>query len=265
MIVATSNGWGNYRHQSDAAAMYQLLKQNGVSDENIILFMIDDISQAMENNPKNSLFHIADGKNNYRDIEIDYKGVDVTEKNLTQALLSLESDENTNVLLYIANHGGDVSEKTAQALGGDLTTGSGVITFAYANSESEALFTSDELGKIVDKMSQDNLFRQMLIIVEACFSGAMGTNIDQPGVLFMSASNASEVSYGANYDPNLKQWLADNFTYQFIAQAKQNPRQSIENFYFDVYQNVPGSHVTLLNYKNFGDIATTPISEFISP
>jgi len=81
-------------------------------------------------------------------------------------------------------------------------------------------------------------------------------------VLFLSDASDKEVSYGANYNERIDQWLADNFTYQFLGEVKRNPSQSIADFYTNVYQNVDGSHVTILNYQNFSNLIQTPISDF---
>ncbi|KAF4404584.1 hypothetical protein G4B88_005970 [Cannabis sativa] len=37
VLVAGSNGWGNYRHQADVCHAYQILKKSGMKDENIIM------------------------------------------------------------------------------------------------------------------------------------------------------------------------------------------------------------------------------------
>ena len=39
VLVAGSNGYGNYRHQSDVYDAYQILHMNGIPDSNIIVFV----------------------------------------------------------------------------------------------------------------------------------------------------------------------------------------------------------------------------------
>ncbi|KAJ0632298.1 putative legumain protein [Helianthus annuus] len=51
VLVAGSNGYYNYRHQADICHAYQILKRGGLKDENIIVFMYDDIANH-ESNPK---------------------------------------------------------------------------------------------------------------------------------------------------------------------------------------------------------------------
>lgn len=51
VLVAGSRGFGNYRHQADVCHAYQLLKRGGLKDENIVVFMYDDIAYN-EFNPR---------------------------------------------------------------------------------------------------------------------------------------------------------------------------------------------------------------------
>lgn len=39
VLAAGSDGWYNYRHQSDVCHAYQVLREHGVPEENIIVFM----------------------------------------------------------------------------------------------------------------------------------------------------------------------------------------------------------------------------------
>nr|GFB61129.1 vacuolar-processing enzyme-like [Tanacetum cinerariifolium] len=51
VLVAGSYGYYNYRHQADVCHAYQILKKGGLKDENIIVFMYDDIAND-PNNPR---------------------------------------------------------------------------------------------------------------------------------------------------------------------------------------------------------------------
>ena len=44
VLVAGSNTYGNYRHQSDVCHAYKLLRKYGVPEANIITFMFDDVA-----------------------------------------------------------------------------------------------------------------------------------------------------------------------------------------------------------------------------
>ncbi|VVA19861.1 PREDICTED: vacuolar-processing enzyme [Prunus dulcis] len=49
VLIAGSNGYYNYRHQADICHAYQILKKGGLKDENIIVFMYDDVEHDPEN------------------------------------------------------------------------------------------------------------------------------------------------------------------------------------------------------------------------
>jgi len=68
VLVAGSQGYGNYRHQADVCHAYQILKKGGLKDENIIVFMYDDIAY----NPLNPRPGIIINKPNGPDV---YRGV----------------------------------------------------------------------------------------------------------------------------------------------------------------------------------------------
>ena len=44
-----STTWANYRHQADAFAMYQLLRQSGYDDDHIILIIEDNLASNPQN------------------------------------------------------------------------------------------------------------------------------------------------------------------------------------------------------------------------
>lgn len=44
VLVAGSNGYDNYRHQSDVCHSYQILHKNNIPDSNIVVMMYDDIA-----------------------------------------------------------------------------------------------------------------------------------------------------------------------------------------------------------------------------
>lgn len=251
VIVATSAGWENYRHQADGLAVYNLLKSNGLNDDKIMLFLIDDISNSEENAMKGNVHHTVGGNNLRQNAVIDYSGEQVTVDSFKNVMLGnkapgtssvLQTNENSNILVYIVNHGGN-----------------GLIPFEYGGG-----LEAEELGEIIEDMYQDKKYRQMLIMIEVCFAESMALNIKAPGVVVLTSSSKTESSFGANYDSGIRAWLADDFTYQVINILSAGQDLSIADLYTSVYQRVAGSHVRLKNYNNFGDVYHTFISEFIS-
>jgi len=251
VIACTSSGWKNYRHQADALAMYNLLKKNGVSDDRIIFLTEDDMPWLKENPLKGNIHHKVKGPNLRKSAEIDYTGSEVNLDNLKNILLGitgadtpevLDSTKNSNVFLYMVDHG---------AVG----------KLPFFNGEP---LLSENLASIVNEMNEKEKYRQMFIMVEACFGESIGQQINSPGVLFFTGASKSEASFGAVYDNKIKQWLADDFTSNVIGSITADPGISINDLYLKTYDAVAGSHVQLVNYKNFGDM-NTPISDFIMP
>lgn len=250
VIISTSGGWNNYRHQADALSVYQLLRKNGVSDEDIILFSVDDVPWMAENSKQGDMRHEVGGPNLRENAIIDYSGDSVNLDNIRKVLLGqrsaatpivLESNENSNIMFYLVGHG------TPKAI----------------NFKNGKQLTHRGLAQLVDEMHNLRKYRQMLMVVEACYGESMAMELDTPGVLFLTGSSRIESSFGANYDPKIQQWLSDEFTVQVI-EAMKEPGLKLDELYLASYTHVTGSHVVLANYARFGDLRTK-VSDFIKP
>jgi len=250
VIISTSGGWNNYRHQSDALAVYNLLKKNGVADKDIILFSIDDVPWLEENPLQGDIHHEVKGLNIRDKAVIDYSGETVTLANLRNVLLGkqtektpeiLESNERSNVLIYLVGHGMPRA-----------------VNFEYGDQ-----LTSRGLAQLVNEMYSMKKYRQMLIIAEACYGESLSMDLNAPGVAFLTGASRIESSFGATYDKDIRQWLADDFTLH-VLKAIAQPSITLEDLYLTVYSRVTGSHVRLVNYANFGDLKT-PVHDFLMP
>ena len=251
VIIATSSLWNEYRHQSDALAMYHMLKSNGMDDEDIILMIYDDVAWDEKNPKKGDVHNIPEGPNLRDGAVIDYKEKDITPETLKNVLLGkktkktpvvLESDRNTNVFVYIVDHG--IPEK---------------IRFSHRK-----MLNSSELTDTINLMSSNKRYRQMFMMVDTCYGESMITKLDAPNMVFFTGASKNEPSFGATYDFKIKQWLSDEFTKNAMEIIKANPEISIEELYSKTYGKVTGSHVKLLNYESFEGLET-PIKEFIYP
>lgn len=114
VLVAGSNGYWNYRHQADIAHAYQILLKNGMSPENIIVFMYDDIANNPENPFPGQLFNNPDGVDVYQGVPIDYSGKDVTPEKFMAVMTGdaetaggrvLETGLDTRVFVNFSDHG----------------------------------------------------------------------------------------------------------------------------------------------------------------
>ena len=74
VIIASSCGYDNYRHQADAHHAYQILIDQGMDPEKIIFFACDDIAYHEDNPFPGEIFNEPTGDNVYDSDSIDYSG-----------------------------------------------------------------------------------------------------------------------------------------------------------------------------------------------
>ncbi|MBA0637882.1 hypothetical protein Godav_021958 [Gossypium davidsonii] len=188
VLVAGSNGFVNYRHQADICHAYQILKNGGLEDENIIVFMYDDIAFDVENSRPGVIINKPDGDNVYKGVPKDYTGEDVNVDNLLAAILGnktgvrggsgkvVESGPNDHIFIYYADHGG----------AGILGMPSGVD------------LTAKDLMNTLKKKHAAKSYESMVIYVEACESGSIfeGLLPKNMNIYAITAANANESSWG---------------------------------------------------------------------
>ncbi|XWS38517.1 hypothetical protein CRYUN_Cryun19dG0138100 [Craigia yunnanensis] len=96
VLVAGSSGYENYRHQADVCHAYQLLRKGGLKEENIVVFMYDDIAMNEMNPRPGVIINHPKGADVYAGVPKDYTGEHVTGANLYAVLLGMPN----NRLLY---------------------------------------------------------------------------------------------------------------------------------------------------------------------
>ncbi|KAA8521896.1 hypothetical protein F0562_012790 [Nyssa sinensis] len=118
VLVAGSLGYGNYRHQADVCHAYQILKRGGLKEENIVVFMYDDIAAHQFNPRPGVIINHPKGRDVYAGVPKDYTGEHVTVENLYAVLLGdrkavkggsgkvVDSKPNDRVFVYYSDHGG---------------------------------------------------------------------------------------------------------------------------------------------------------------
>ncbi|KAG8659406.1 vacuolar-processing enzyme [Manihot esculenta] len=194
VLVAGSMGYGNYRHQADVCHAYQLLRKGGLKEENIIVFMYDDIAKNEMNPRPGVIINHPQGEDVYAGVPKDYTGEHVTAKNLYAVLLGntsavkggsgkvVNSTANDRIFLYYSDHGGP----------GVL--GMPNLPFLYAMDFIEVLKKKHAAGS----------YKEMIIYVEACESGSIFEGImpKDLNIYVTTASNAQENSYGT-YCPGM--------------------------------------------------------------
>ena len=251
VLICGSEGWYNYRHQADILYVYNNLKKNGFTDDDIILIMRDDIAYHAKNINKGIIKVSPNGENLYREIQLDYRADTLGVADIKDILLGnknnrlatvLESTETDNVLLYWTGHG---------------TNG------AFSWLETKEKFTSAMLGETVRKMYENKQYQSMLICAEPCYSGSVVKAVEGvPLVLGIAAADENESSYADNFNPELGVWMCDRFSYNLM---RILDKEKFINF-FDLYEKLKnstlGSHVQVYNSKMFYNLKVSALSDY---
>ncbi|PKA61188.1 Vacuolar-processing enzyme gamma-isozyme [Apostasia shenzhenica] len=87
VLIAGSSGYENYRHQADICHAYQIMKKGGLKDENIIVFMYDDIAYNEENPTPGVIINHPLGGDVYAGVPKDYTGENVNVNNVLAVIL----------------------------------------------------------------------------------------------------------------------------------------------------------------------------------
>ncbi|XP_030551236.1 vacuolar-processing enzyme-like isoform X3 [Rhodamnia argentea] len=246
VLVAGSSGYYNYRHQADVCHAYQILKENGLKDENIIVFMYDDIAENEENPTKGIIINKPNGPDVYHGVPKDYTGDETTAANLYAVLLGnktalsggsgkvLNSGPNDHVFFYYTDHG---STGLVCMPVGD---------YIYAN----------DLMNVLKQMEKAKKYMNMVIYIESCESGSMlqGLLPKDMGIYATTASNANESSWGyyCPDDPSAKYdtCLGDLYSIAWMedSDAHNLGTETLRDQYLTVKKRTNLSHV--MQYGN---------------
>uniref|UniRef100_UPI00174F7D81 Asparaginyl endopeptidase n=1 Tax=Clitoria ternatea TaxID=43366 RepID=UPI00174F7D81 len=188
VLVAGSNGYENYRHQADVCHAYQLLIKGGLKEENIVVFMYDDIAWHELNPRPGVIINNPRGEDVYAGVPKDYTGEDVTAENLFAVILGdrskvkggsgkvINSKPEDRIFIFYSNHGGP-----------------GVL-----GMPNEQILYAMDFIDVLKKKHASGGYREMVIYVEACESGSLFEGImpKDLNVFVTTASNAQENSWG---------------------------------------------------------------------
>lgn len=120
VLVCTSRFWFNYRHLANVLSMYRTVKRLGIPDSQIILMLPDDMACNPRNAFPGTVYSNSDrAVDLYGDnIEVDYRGYEVTVENFIRLLTDrvgdetprskrLLTDDRSNIFVYMTGHGGN--------------------------------------------------------------------------------------------------------------------------------------------------------------
>ena len=255
ILIAASKGWDNYRHQTDILAYYQLLKKNNFTDDDIILIIADDLLFDTHNPyPGTIVRNEKSLENLYVDVNVDYRLGQITPYDLKNILLGkqseklpvvLNSEDHDNVLFVWSGHGSP-----------------GVLDW----DENRLSVNGKFISELFTEMHANGRYRKLLGLIEACYSGGVASECyGIPNLLLMTAANDKETSKAEGYSTSWGTYLTNSFTSSALSaiEGGQNNVMSIKDLYTATFSNTMGSHVTLYNTANFGNVFFNYVDEYI--
>ncbi|TVU29021.1 hypothetical protein EJB05_20563, partial [Eragrostis curvula] len=127
VLVAGSNGYGNYTHQVSGTVRGSRrgympcipdTEKGRTKEENIVVFMYDDVANSALNPRPGVIINHPEGEDVYAGVPKDYTGSQVTAKNFYAVLLGnktavtgssrkvIDSKPNDHIFIYYSDHGG---------------------------------------------------------------------------------------------------------------------------------------------------------------
>ena len=241
VVIATSTGRNNYRHQADALAQYQMLKGFGYDDDHIILILEDDLGEDV---------HVTVGGENLRaGAVIDYKTSRVTPEDLRNIF------------------SGTLTERTPQVVKGGPGTNVFLFWSGHGARDEVLMWADDKLEaetfRGILEGAQGN-YRKLLAVLETCYSGSIGSYCEGlPGVLLLCATRSGETSHADVMEDGI--YLSNRFTRVFRSEVEANPAISLHDLYYQLATHTTASHAGLYNDACYGNVYRNSPEEFLRP
>ena len=239
VLIATSTGINNYRHQADALAQYQMLKGFGYDDDHIILILEDDLGSDV---------HVTVGGENLRTgAVIDYKTSQVTPEDLRNIF------------------SGTVTERTPEVVKGSPGTNVFLFWSGHGARDNVLKWADDNMGADVFRgilEAAEGNYRKLLAVMETCYSGSIGKYCEGlPGVLFLCAAGSGETSHADVIEDGI--YLSNRFTRVFGSEVEANPAISLHHLYYQLATHTTASHAGLYNDAYYGNVYRNTVEEFL--
>lgn len=266
VIMAGSNTFDNYRHQSDACHAYQIAKSNGIPESQIILLAYDDIANSKENPFKGQVFNkptakgVA-GEDVYAGCKISYSGKQVTGANFLKVLSGdtsapgpvLKSTSEDRVFVYYADHGG-------------------VGILGVPDGVKGGYIHAADINKAIETLQSKGGYKELLFYLEACESGSIFNKLlKAPNAKAVTAANPKESSWGW-YCPSesggdkvdgkeVGSCLGDEFSVRWMedTDSASITKETVGQQYTKMVKAVTKSHVQQYGVKSFD---SEPIGDF---
>ena len=265
VVISPSTTWGNYRHQADAFAMYQTLRQHGYDDEHIILIVEDNLADSPNNKDFAGQIFVERSDDPFihddlvnldvrKDAKVDYHFSALTRDDVADIMLGRQSERlpevihptsTSDVFFFWSGHGGSAE--------GPL----------WGNEDANTYFGTERISNIVSEMNEAGMYRRMMFAIETCFSGKWGEALTgQPNVLVLTAANPRETSKADVHDRELGVYLSNAYARTFRKYVNQNNQITLRDLYIELAKTTNGSHVSIYNEHNYGSVYTNTMTDY---
>ncbi|KAI1121492.1 peptidase C13 family-domain-containing protein [Nemania abortiva] len=204
VLVGTSRFWFNYRHLANVLSMYRTVKRLGIPDSQIIMMLPDDMACNPRNAFPGTVYSNADrAVDLYGDnIEVDYRGYEVTVENFIRLLTDrvgdemprskrLLTDDRSNILVYMTGHGGNEFLK-------------------FQDAEEIGAF---DLADAFEQMWEKRRYHEILFMIDTCQANTMYSKLYSPNIIATGSSELDQSSYSHHADNDVGVAVIDRYTY----------------------------------------------------
>ena len=202
---------------ANTLGMYRTVKRLGIPDSHIILMLADDVACNSRNPTPGSVWSSEEKALDLygEDVEVDYRGYEVTVENVIRLLTGrlpphtprskrLDTNEHSNVFLYMTGHGGDEFLK-------------------FQDAEEMGSY---DLADAVEQMWQKRRYHELLFMIDTCQAETMTKRLYSPNVLASGSSLKGQSSYSYGIDRSLGVPIIDRFTHAVLTFMEQVNRTS---------------------------------------
>ncbi|KAH7963251.1 hypothetical protein HPB52_020305 [Rhipicephalus sanguineus] len=250
LLVASSNGYDNYRHQANIYHAYQVVHNRGIPDERIVVMMYDDIANSSANPTRGVVVNRPSGTDVYKGVPKDYTGDLVSPQNFLDILQGkkvkggsgkvIASGPSDHIFVNIVGHGAP-----------------GLIAFHNGTLHARPFM------KVIKSMKTQKKFAKMVIYMDACESGSIfdGLLPNNVNVYATTSSNLREPAYACYYDTYRKTFLGSVYSVNWMehSEKKDLHKETLFDQFTMVRMETNTSHVMEYGDKSIGGLS---VSEF---
>ena len=225
VLACTSRYWFNYRHVANTLSVYRSVKRLGIPDSQIILMLADDMACNPRNPEQGTVFNNrAHQLNVYGDdIEVDYRGYEVTVENFIRVLTGrlpdtvprskrLLTDDRSNVLVYMTGHGGE-----------------GFLKFQDAEE-----ITSEELAAAFEQMWKKRRYSSLMYLIDTCQAASLYRGFYSPNIIAAASSLVGEDSLSHHADAAVGVSVIDRWTFyllEYLEKVQPNSKRTVQDLF----------------------------------